>query len=235
MKARSPLTPQLVPNPNPDMFAAFSILLLFIFALIFWTFRQSKHVWLRTFIISIFFGFCVVFGLSIDSIMGWSAKAKYLPEVVTLLHVNIREPNPESGDPGNIYLLIRHAPTADNLFLKTFGYSAKIPEPRLFRVPYSREMHKSLQENVMPQLAKGQSVTGSLSKGGKGKGKGGKGKGGKGDGDGDGDGDGQGEGRGGKGERGGRGDGQGDGSDSLEVPWVFHVLPPSAFLHKDPQ
>ena len=210
------------------MVAAFSILLLFIFALIFWTFRESKHVWLRSFIISIFFGFCVVFGLSIDSIMGWSAKAKYAPEIVTLLHVNIREPNPEANDPGNIYILIRHAPTADNLFLKVFGYTTKIAEPRLFRLPYDRAMHESLQQNVMPRLAKGQTVTGSLSKG-KG-GKGGKGKGGKGDGDGDGDGE---DGHGGKG-RGGKG-GQGGGSDSLEVPWVFHILPPSAFLHKDPQ
>lgn len=206
------------------MFATFSILLLAIFALIFWIFRESKHIWLRAAVISLFFGFCVVFGMSVDSIMGWAAKDKYLPEIVTLRHVTIREPNPANHDPGNIYLLIEHPPTKNNQFLRLFGYSAKTSEPRLFKLPYSRSLHENLQNNVMGKLAKGQTVTGKL---GKGKANG--------EGEGEGDGDG-GEGRAGHGRPGRRpGAGQqgGGGSDSLEVPWVFHILPPSAFLHKD--
>jgi len=35
------------------MFATFSILLLAIFALIFWIFRESKHIWLRAAVISL--------------------------------------------------------------------------------------------------------------------------------------------------------------------------------------
>ena len=225
------------------MIASFAILLLVIFALILWTFRQSKHVWLRAGIISMLFGFCVVFGLSIDTIMGWAAKAKYAPEIVTLLYVNIHEPNAEQADPGAIFILIRHAPTPDNLFLKTFGYTTKVAEPRLFRLPYERPLHEMLQKEVIPQLQKGQTVTGKLSKGeagkggkgGKGKGKGGKGKGdGEGDGEGDGDGDGKG-GRGGRAGKGGKSGAPGGGSDSLESPYEFHILPPSYFMRKDPQ
>ncbi len=212
------------------MYGTFAILLLLIFAVIFWVFRESKHVWLRALVISLFFGFCVIFGSSIDSIMGWAAKDKYVPEIVTIRHITVREPNPETGDPGNIYILIEHPATKNNLFLRAFGYEAKTSEPRLFKIPYNRPLHENLQQNVMGKLAKGQTVTGKLGKG-KGKGKGG-GKGG----DGDGDGDGEGEGRPGRGRPGGRpgsGQGNGGGSDSLEVPWVFHVLPPSAFLRKD--
>jgi len=203
------------------MLIAFPIFLLLLFAAVFWVIRDSKQIWLRVLIISGFFSFCVTLAMSLDSIMGWSAHPRSMPETVTLLSVSIREPNKALQIPGNIYLMIEHPPTRHNLFLRTFGYNAIVAEPRLFKLPYSRELHEELQKNVIPRLQAGQKVTGKLSKGkGKGDGKGEPGDGEPGDG----------KGRGGK----GKGKGQkGGGSDSLEVPWVFHVLPPSAFLRKD--
>lgn len=197
------------------MLIAFPIFLLLLFAAVFWVIRDSKQIWARVGVITGFFSFCVALALALDSIMGWAAHSRSLPDVVTLLHVDIREPNKVLQIPGNIYVLIAHPPTRYNLFLRTFGYNALVAEPRLFKLPYSRELHEELQKNVIPRLQAGQKVTGKLSKGK----------------DKPGEGNGQGE---GKGEgRGKPGDGKGGGSDSLEVPWVFHILPPSAFLHKD--
>ena len=193
---------------------------------VFWVLRDTKHVWVRTGIIAGFFGFCVALSLSLDSIMGWAAH-KNMPEIVVIRHVVIKEPSAVIGTAGAIYILIEHPPTRHNLFLRTFGYNAEHPEPRLFKLPYSRSLHEQLQ-GIMGQLNNGQTVTGKLSKGKKGKGKG---QGEQGE-DGE-EGEGQGKGRG-RGQRGKGGqDGKGGGSDSLEVPWVFHVLPPSYFMRKD--
>jgi len=201
------------------MLIAFPIFLLLLFAAVFWVIRDTKHIWVRTGIIAGFFGFCVAMSLSLDSIMGWAAH-KNMPTVITIRHIVIKEPSPSIGSPGGIYILIEHPPTRHNLFLHTFGYNAAHPEPRLFKLPYSRELHEQLQA-VMSQLNNGQTVTGKLTKGeGNGKDQGNRnGNGGKGT---------QGNGRGDKGDRGDKG-----GSDSLGVPWVFHVLPPSYFRRKE--
>lgn len=171
--------------------------------------------------------------------MGWSANDHAVPKVVTIRHVVIKEPNQALGLEGSIHLLIEHPPTRyDAWWLQLFAYKTSKSEPRLFRLPYSRPLHESLQKDVIPKLMRGQVVTGELSKDGVGgKGKGGKGKGGKGKGDGEGD-DGDGEGDGtGKGRKGGKGKGGkgglGYGGESLETEYQFHVLPPGAFQRKE--
>jgi hypothetical protein len=225
------------------MFIASSLLLLSLFALSFWILKESKvKLVVKLSLITAFFAFCTLLGVSLQTFMGWSANDKMIPKVVAIRHVVIKEPNQQLGLEGSIHLLIEHPPTRyDAWWLETlFGYKTTKSEPRLFRLPYTRELHEVMQNEVIPKNQRGQIVTGELTKGGKGgksgfgkggkgKGKGGRGKGqGNGEGDGDEDGDGNGNGRRGK------GNGQGGyGGESLENEYTFHVLPPGWFLKKE--
>lgn len=192
-------------------------------------------------LITTFFLFCTLLGLSLSSFMGWSANDNNIPKIVSIRHVVIKEPNKLLGLEGAIHLLIEHPPTKyDAWWLQLFAYKTSKSEPRLFRLPYNRELHKVLQESVIPQLMRGQIVTGELVKGeGKGGGqfgfgKGGKGGKGKGKGKGQGQGDGQGEGENGYGNGNRQGNGKGYGGESLDADYMFYLLPPSFFQEKSP-
>ena len=210
------------------MFIALSISLILVFALAFWILKESSvPFFFKVLAITLAFVFCVLFSPVWESTMGWAAKDKYVPSIVSIRHVVIKEPNEQLQFAGSIYLLLESAPTKyDSLVMNIFAYKTDRSEPRLFRLPYSRDLHEELQKNVMPSNAKGQIVTGKLQQKGKGKGKG-KGKDGK-----PGEGDGKdGQGKDGKGKDGKMGKGGGD--DSLEKEFTFYVLPPSYFLKKE--
>jgi len=208
------------------MFIALSITLILLFAFGFWILKESTvPLFFKVLVISLFFIFCVLFSPVWESTMGWAAKDKYVPKIVSIRHVVIKEPNEQLRFDGSIYLLLESAPTKyDSLVMNIFAYKTDRSEPRLFRLPYSRELHEELQKNVMPSNAKGQIVTGKLqAKGGGKNGQGGKdGKSGEGKGNGN-----------GKGVQGKDGkEGKGGGSDSLEKEYMFYILPPSYFLQK---
>lgn len=231
-------------NPKTNhnhMFIAISLLLLSLFALSFWILKESKvKLVVKLTLITTFFTFCTLLGFSLQSFMGWSANDNMIPKVVAIRHVVIKEPNKQLGLEGSIHLLIEHPPTRyDAWWLQLFAYKTSKSEPRLFRLPYSRELHEVMQNEVIPKNMRGQIVVGELSKGGKGGkpgfGKGGRGKGkgghgrGQGNGQGEGDEDGDGNGNG----RRGRGNGTGGyGGESLENEYMFHVLPPGYFQQK---
>lgn len=224
------------------MFIAISLLLLSLFALSFWILKESKvKLVVKLTLITTFFTFCTLLGFSLQSFMGWSANDSMIPRVVAIRHVVIKEPNKQLGLEGSIHILIEHPPTKyDAWWLQLFAYKTSKSEPRLFRLPYNRDLHETLQNDVIPKLMRGQIVTGELTKGdgkggkagfGKGgKGKGGKGGRGKGNGDGEGDEDGNGNGHGRRGKGNGKG---GYGGESLENEYQFHILPPGYFQHKE--
>lgn len=187
------------------MLITFAILLLFLFILGFWLIRESKiNFWLKIVSISLFFSFCLIFWRTTDYMMGWAAKEKYIPEIISIRHVAIKEPNQFSK--GGIYFLIEHPPTKyDSLLLNIFAYKNEISEPRLFKIGYSRKLHEELQKNVIPRLQKGIIVRGRLTKLGN-------------------------DDRIGKD---GRNDGKGKGSESqFNNDWKFYDLNPSYFLKK---
>jgi hypothetical protein len=223
------------------MFIAISLLLLSLFALSFWILKESKvKLIVKLILITTFFTFCTLLGFSLQSFMGWSANDSMIPKVVAIRHVVIKEPNKQLGLEGSIHILIEHPPTRyDAWWLQLFAYKTSKSEPRLFRLPYSRELHETMQNDVIPKNMRGQIVMGELTKGkggkagfgkgGKGKGRGGKGK-GRGNGNGEGEGDEDGD---GNGQRREKGDGKGGyGGESLENEYMFHVLPPGYFQHK---
>jgi len=206
------------------MFIALSITLILVFALGFWILKESSvPLFFKILTISLFFLFCSLFSYVWESAMGWAASDKYVPKIVSIRHVVIKEPNEQLKFNGSIYLLLETLPSKyDSLIMNVFAYKTDRSEPRLFRLPYSRELHEELQKNVMPSNAKGQIVTGKLGKKGKGNGNGDKNGNGK-----------EGAGKSGNGKNGKDGkSGKGGGSDSLEKEYMFYVLPPSYFLQK---
>ena len=198
------------------MIISLSILLLLLFTLGFWIVKGTNvPMLLKIISITLFFLFCVIMGISLDSSMGWATtNLKNLPKVVTIRHVIIKEPNLQVGFSGSIYFLL-DIPLADRndvLLVRLLGDKPEKIEPRLFRLPYSRKLHEQLQKEILPRLAKGQTIRGRLTKGNpNGKNKGGLGK---------------------KGEV--KGKEKGGGSESLNTDYQFYELPPSYFSPKLP-
>lgn len=138
------------------------LLLLCFFVLGFWLVSDSKVKFLwKALSISTFCIFCVIFWMTFDTIMGWSAKGNLMPEIVSIRHVVIKESNKFTK--GAIHILIEYPPTKfDNLILNVFGYKNEHSEPRIFKLPYSRKLHEQLQSDVIPQLQRGQIVRGKF-------------------------------------------------------------------------
>jgi hypothetical protein len=206
------------------MFIALSITLILFFAFGFWIIKESTvNLTAKVIVISLFFLFCSMFAVVWESAMGWSARDKYIPSIISIRHVVIKEPNEQLGFKGNIYFLLEMPPTKyDSIILNIFAYKTDYSEPRLYRLPYSRKLHEELQKNVIPSLQKGQIVRGKFSKIGKGQGKG------KGEGEGE-----EGDGKDGRGKNGKGGKpGSKGGSESMEQEYMFYLLPPSYFLQK---
>lgn len=206
------------------MFTTLAILLLCLFILGFWLVKESQvPTWLKVCTISLFFLFCVVLAVNFESSMGWAANGNKLDGIITIRYAMVKEPNPQTGSSGNIYLVLDiQSSDSDKVLLNMFGHKTEGVEPRLYKLAYSRKLHEALQKNVIPLLQKGQAVKGRFKRGGT---------------PGNGDGDFEGESGDGHGQKGGKGKGgkKGKGSDSIEPnDPMFYALPPSYFQQKEP-
>lgn len=204
------------------MTLAFPTLLMIIGFLSFWIIVGSKAAWqLKIMAISAYFSFVVIFFYSIHSLLGWSSPD--MPEEVAIHSVVIKEPNPFQKSKGRIYLTLEASHGKyENKFLHMFEYESERDEPRLYSLPYSRQLHEEMERSVMPRTKEGQKVYGKFKKG-KGAGEGGEG----------GDGEGDGKGGKGKGKSGGKGGkGNGGGSESQEQEFHFYELPPAEIQRK---
>jgi hypothetical protein len=153
------------------MSISLSVLLLCLFVLSFWILSSSKVKWqIKTALIVSFFAFTIILAQAIPTYLGWGASSKYLPEILSIRSVVIKEPNPTSKDAGLIYFLIEQ-PTLkyQEPTLKIFGYNVKESELRLFSLPYSRKLHEELskdgERSVIRRTQRGQIVRGTLVKG----------------------------------------------------------------------
>lgn len=185
--------------------------LLFVGGIIFWLLVDSKvSVLFKILMTTLFCVFTVGVFSGLGSFLGWAAADSNLPEKVTIVAVNIKEPNVNLANKGAIYLTLDSIRSNyDNQFFRMLKYESDKNEPRMFRLPYSRQLHEQLAKNVIPKLQKGQSVTGKLTKG-----KGGKGK-------------------PGKGPPGDKKDGKSGGSESLEQEYQFYNLTPGEIQEKE--
>lgn len=186
---------------------AFPILLLALGGLTFWLLTESKLKWyFKAASITTFCAFTILFWGTIHSYLGWPANAEDMPDKALIHWVVIKEPSKLTDYEGGIYLLIESVEESDNFVLRFFGYKKEDIEPRLFGLPYSRELHEQIQKELMPQLKTGKPVMGSLKKKGEGKSK----------------------------KKKGDSDGRkkGGGSESQKQDWEFHKLRPSDFQEK---
>lgn len=190
------------------------VLLLIFGGLSLWLLSESAIKWhLKAACITTFCAFTLVFWTTIPSYLGWPADQDDMPEKVMIHWVIVKEPNKFTGFKGEIYFLVESATKAENSILMFFGYRGDGPEPRLFGLPYSRELHEQVESEMKGKLQKGQPVMGKFSKGNGGEG--GEGKGGK-----------KGNGKGEPSKH------KGEGSDSQEQEWHFHFLRPSDYMPK---
>lgn len=179
---------------------ALPVLLLVFGGLTFWLLTESSIRWyLKSACITAFCIFTVLFWTTIHTFLGWPADEDDIPEKVLIHWVVIKEPDKLAGFEGEIFFLLESAGDKDESF---FGYKSSGREPRLFGVPYTRELHEEIEKNLKPKLKKGQPVVGKLREKKGGEGKKGIGK------------------EGEKGKKGG-------GSESQEQGWEFHELLPS--------
>lgn len=188
---------------------ALAVLLLSLGSLALWLLSESSLKWyVKTFFITIFCSFTIVFWAATHSYLGWPANSDDMPEKVVIHWVVIKEPNKLKDYDGNIYFLIEAAEQKrHNIIIRNFGYKKDRVEPRLFELPYSRKLHEQA-EQIKKKLQSGQSVMGSLTEKEGEKGKGGK--------------------KGGKDQK----TKKGGGSESQEQEWQFHELRPSDFQEK---
>lgn len=193
------------------MNVALPILLLTFGGLTFWLLTESSIKWyLKVACISAFCLFTVIFWTTLHTFLGWPALKSDMPEKVLIHWVIIKEPNKQTFSKGNIYVLLESIQYDKKPF---FGYKSSSLEPRLFGLPYSRDLHEKMEKEVMGKLQRGQLVAGTFTKkaGGKGSDKG--------------------SGKGNEGQEGLKG---GKGSESQKQDFEFHELLPSQ-IHSKPQ
>jgi hypothetical protein len=183
---------------------ALPLLLLIFGSLSFWLMTDSSLKWyIKTACISTFCVFTIIFWSTIHSFLGWPADEDDIPEIVRVHWVVIKEPNKHTEYEGAIYFLLESAQEETSTLRKFFGYKGTDKEPRLYGLPYSREMHERLAREMIPKLKRGLPVVGRLTQG-KGKGK----------------------------KRRGEQKSKDGGSESQDQEWHFHELRPSDFLNK---
>ncbi len=146
---------------------------------------------------------------STEDIAGWPTVHK-LPEKFQIFWTIAKEPKFNKSDSGAIYIFAQDLMPNDEFKL----HSAE-NEPRLYKLPYSKEAHKQVDEIQKALKAGKPFFAGS--------------KYGKGDGQGKGDGKGNGK---GKGDGKGKGEGKGSGSFSKEQVFMIYELPPPKFPEK---
>ena len=150
---------------------ALPVLLLMLGGVAFWLLTESKIKWyIKTTFISLFCVCTILFWFSMHSYLGWPANAEDMPNKVSIHWVVIKEPNKLTKFDGQIYLLLESSEEVKrNAIVKFFSFKSDAQvnaavEPRLFGLPYSRELHEKLEKEVMPKLKGGQIVKGEFTK-----------------------------------------------------------------------
>lgn len=118
--------------------------------------------------------FGVVMWLTSQSFFGWPSTEIISPEQSRILSIRIKEPDPKINFPGAIYLWLELKPEIETqeyllngLFSPLLYFSNT--DPRSFRIPYTRELHKKINQLLKQQ--KGMAGSFLTAKGKKGKAK----------------------------------------------------------------
>ena len=145
----------------------FPIALLFILSLLFWIIiKIDGKVFHKVALIGVTgLVFFMVWG-SISNLKGWAAEGTHLPDKYLIHWIVVNEPSKVTNTEGGIFLLVSDISKDDE---ENKGEELKVyvkgneKEPRLFKIPYSREMHKQAQE-MINGLKKGKRFIGEKAK-----------------------------------------------------------------------
>lgn len=109
-------------------------------ALLLWTLIATRGRWaLKVATIIIVLGFNFAVWNSLDSFRGWPTTATPPANAVFVQGV-VNEPNPQTNDPGSIYLWLIPLSSHNG----TLGYQSSGNEPRAYRLPYSEALYKQV-------------------------------------------------------------------------------------------
>jgi hypothetical protein len=152
-------------------------------ALLCWWIIGTKGAWWKKLMAIVLVpAFGLAIWSSLSSYSGWPTS-RALPEKALVLWAEIREPDEKSGDPGEILLLLRPLVEKEEEGFTFFDYATPQGKPRLYKLPYSRNMHQAA-ETANGMIRAGKQVVLDGSGKGRGDGQGGDGQGEPGDGEG---------------------------------------------------
>lgn len=183
--------------------------------------------WLKSIFILLILSFGIGLWSSLSDLSGWPTS-KDIPDRVIVHWLLVKEPSKLGNDSGGVYILATEIDSKNEAkkseiskWLTPFISKQRPIEPRVYRLPYSKELHKKAGE-AMRLIKANKSVIGEgLAGFGSGFKEGNK----KGQGQGNGDGKGQGQGK-------TKGNGK-QSSLSQECEPMFYELPPFKFLDKN--
>lgn len=142
------------------MIAALSVVMMFVLSISLWMIIGGKgYWWAKALAITVSSVVAVWFGMSWHSILGWASTDKPCGEF-ELVYGYIQE----SHDNGEPYILIWVKPREHKEPGLFSLYHYQKGEPRVHRIPYTKEQHKALQQ-AMDTIKKGGRVVGGGKKG----------------------------------------------------------------------
>ena len=156
------------------MIETFSIPLAFIIvaSLALWIIIGSKGWWILKALAVIFATtFSIFLWRSLDDVQGWPTTS-ILPNTFEIKWISVDEPNLKTNHPGAIYVWVKDLEpnkSSHSVYLKTKHNNIN-NEPRLHKMPYTREMHKNAIK-IQQKIAKGEKFSAARNGIGTGKGK----------------------------------------------------------------
>jgi hypothetical protein len=138
------------------------VAIIFILILLSWFIIKVK---IKTYVklILITITFLVFFGVwnSVVNLKGWASQSQ-LPDKYLIQWIVIEEPGKLTREGGGIFILASDMEKSENEDINIY-VKDNTKEPRLYRIPYSRQMHQDSQD-IIKGLKKGKKYYGTNGK-----------------------------------------------------------------------
>ena len=135
-------------------YAGLTTAYVLIAAMLLWLFINSRtHLVAKVLLVPVVLWYGIVLYYTPSNLMGWPtsiASEKELPGDAFVVSIQIKEPSKKKLDPGAIFITVIELGDKPKVKLSVnpkaaFTYNGH-GEPRTFKVPYSKELHKKILE-----------------------------------------------------------------------------------------
>jgi hypothetical protein len=134
----------------------FPLVFIVLITILLWILTDAKGKWwVKTIVITLTLSLSLVVWNSVEGMLGWATNQQIIGE--HQLHwAIVEEPSKKTQAPGGIYLLVekKEVVKGDSNFVI---YKSDKKEPRLYRIKYTKKMHKEMQK-AQEMLKKGKKV-----------------------------------------------------------------------------